>query len=696
MQPDPTSRPYDPITWKVGMMILFFAAAFGVVGGRLFWIQVVEGARYREMARKQYESKVLLRAERGRIYDRSMRDVATMMRVTSFAADPTLLKQPELVADLLALADGKPRQWYLDKIRGHKGRFVWLARSVNTVMFPLLDTLSDPGLIRVREPKRHFVYGPVAAQIIGTTDVDNNGLTGLELLYDSLLRGNSGFVVMQRDGRGRLRPSVNPQREAPTNGMGLQLTIDVEMQRVAEQELERGVRETGAASGTVIALDPATGDVLVMASWPSFDPTKLDRATSDAIRIRGITDVYEPGSTMKAITAAALLEERRIAPDDPTDGLGGRLDLRGYVIRDDHPLGRTTYRQALEQSSNVVYANSTRMLDDRVFYKYVRDFGFGIPTGIDLPGEVRGRLKRPNEFDPTTKQYMAFGYELSSTALQMVNAYAAIANGGVMMQPRLIKAFIEPDGRVVKAVRPQTIRRVIGQETSQMLTDMLTGVVQRGTATAAAISGVRIAGKTGTAKQLVDGTYSSTNYTASFVGFYPAEAPRVAMIVMMDRPTQTIYGGTAAAPVFKRIVQKTMTMMQLDADTKDRIAASAAADTVVVPDVRGLDFATAEAVLRRLGLRCSPVGDQGARQRAADQPGSIGMQLPRQGIRAERGSTVSVVLTPPGGARPDVRGLLLRRAVTVLHTAGYEVRVRGSGTVADQQWNGDTCVIRAR
>ena len=689
MQTDPTSRPYDAITWKVGIMIMFFAVAFGAVGARLFWVQVIEGARYRELARRQYESKVELRAERGRVYDRSMRDVATMMRVTSFAADPTMLKQPVLVADLLAMADGRPREWYLDRIRSHKGRFVWLARSVNTVMYPLLDTMSDPGLIRVREPKRHFVYGPVAAQIVGTTDVDNNGLTGLELQYDSLLRGTGGFVVMQRDGRGRLRPSVNPEREAPRNGLGLQLTIDVEMQRVVEQELERGVRETGAASGTVIALDPATGDVLAMASWPSFDPTRLDRASTDAIRIRGITDMYEPGSTMKAITAAALLEERRIAPDDPVDGLGGRLDIGGFVITDDHPLWRTTFREALEQSSNVVFANSTRLLDDRVLYKYVRDFGFGIPTGIDLPGEVRGRLKRPNEFDPTTKRFMAFGYEMSSTALQMVTAYAAIANKGVMMQPRVVKAFIEPGGRVRNDLRVQTVRRVIGEQTAAMLTDMLTGVVDRGTATAAAIPGVKIAGKTGTAKQLVDGAYSSTNYTASFVGFYPAQAPRVAMIVMMDRPTSTIYGGTAAAPVFRRIVQKTMTMMQLDADTRDRIAASAAADTVVVPDVRGLDAPTATGVLQRLGLR---VAD--ATQSAS---GTVQQQHPVHGTRSARGTTVTLRMTSAQGAtRPDVRGFVLRRAIAALHSAGYDVRVRGSGTVREQRWNGDTCTLEAR
>lgn len=692
MQQDPTSRPYDPITWKAGLMILLFSVAFMVVAGRLFWVQVVEGARYRELAKKQYESKVSLRAERGRIFDRSMRDVATMMRTTSFAADPTLMKQPDLVAQLLAVADGKPASWYRSRINEHKGRFVWLARGVNTVLYPLLDTLNDPGLIRVREPKRHFVYGPVAAQIIGTTDVDNNGLTGLELAYDSLLRGTSGFVIMQRDGRGRLRPSVNPEREAPRNGLGLQLTIDVEMQRVVEQELERGVRDAGAASGTVIALDPSTGDVLAMASYPSYDPTKLDRATNDAIRIRGITDVYEPGSTMKAVTAAALLEERKLAPDDQVDGLGGLLDLQGHVIKDDHPLGRTTFRVALEQSSNVVFAQSTRLLDDRVFYKYVRDFGFGIPTGIDLPGEVRGRLKRPNEFEPTTKHFMAFGYELNVTALQMVNAYAAIANNGVMMQPRIVKALIEPDGSVQKEFRAQTVRTVISEATARSLTDMLVGVVERGTGKEARIPGVRIAGKTGTAKQIVDGAYSSTNYTASFVGFFPADAPRVAMIVMLDRPMTSIYGGTASAPIFRRIVQKTMTMMSLDDATRTQIAASAAADSVIVPDIRGLEARTADTVLRRMGLRVDPSH--------INIPGTILRQQPIHGVKVVRGSPIRIEVAPPvvdgKGAKPDVTGFTLRRAVTVLHGAGFEVKVVGGGRVAEQRWNADTCTLICR
>ena len=276
-----------------------------------------------------------------------------------------------------------------------------------------------------------------------------------------------------------------------------------------------------------------------------------------------------------------------------------RSVIFGAPIRDDHPVGQTTFSGAMEQSSNVVFAKSVSALDDRVYYKYVRDFGFGIPSGIDLPGEVRGRLKRPNEFDATTKTYMAFGYQLSATALQMVNAYAAIANGGVMMEPRIVQSVIAADGSILRENKPMRIRRVISEQTAKLLTDMLVGVVERGTGSEARIPGVRIAGKTGTAQQLVDGAYGTSSYTASFVGFYPAEAPRVAMIVMLDRPTTSIYGGSTAAPIFRRIVQKTMTMLALDDNTRTRIAASADADSVFVPDVRGLDPLTADTVLDR-------------------------------------------------------------------------------------------------
>jgi len=678
---------YDPIRWKAGLLIAAFFFLLSIVIGRLFWVQVVEGARYRELAKKQYESKVSLRAERGRFFDRHGRDVAGMMRTTSFAADPVMLKQPELLSQLLASATEDSAQHYRQRLRATKGRFVWLARGVNSVLYPDLDTLQDPGLIRVTEPKRNFYYGPVAAQVLGTTDVDNNGLTGLELQYDAILRGESGFVVMQRDGRGRLRPGVNPERQSPKNGHGLELTIDIEFQRIVEQELRRGVRESGAESGTVVAIEPSTGDILAMASYPSFDPNRLNKASADAIRIRAVTDQYEPGSTMKAITAAALLEEEKIAPNDRVDGRGGLLQIPGHVIRDDHPLGVTSFQIALEQSSNVVFATAVRMLDDRTYYKYVRDFGFGIPSGIDIPGEIRGLLKKPDQFDENTKLFMSYGYELSATALQVLVAYATIANGGVMMQPRCVKAIRSPEGAVIKNVKPQVVRRVISERTSQILTEMLTGVVERGTGTATRIPGVKIAGKTGTAQQFVGGTYSQQAYTASFVGYYPAHAPRVAMVVMLNKPTTSIYGGTTAAPIFRRVVQKTMTMLELDAGTVEHIAASAEADSVVVPDVRGLQPRTADTVLRQVGLHLEEVADSGV----------ILHQQPYPGQRVERSTALTVKVSPGKHPQhPDVTGLTLRRAIAVLHDAGIEVKVSGTGRVVQQVWHGSTCNLIAR
>lgn len=680
---------HDPIAWKSGLLVFFFALAFSVIIGRLFFVQVIEGARYRDLAKKQYESKVPLRAERGRLMDRNGRDMATMMKMTSFAADPSILEQPELVAQLLAATGSEPASVYLNKIRSAKGRFVWLARGINTVLFPVLDTIKIRGLIRVKEPKRLFTHGPLAAQVIGTTDVDNNGLTGIELQYNEILKGKSGFVVMQRDGMGRLRPGINPEREAALDGKNLQLTVDLEMQRVVEQELARGVYENGATSGTVIAIEPSTGDILAMASYPSFHPNRLDQATDDAIRIRSITDQYEPGSTMKAITAAALIEEGKVGRLDPVNGGTGQIQMPGgAIIKDDHPVGQTSFQGALEQSSNVVFATLSRRLDDRVFYKYVRDFGFGIPTGIDLPGEVRGRLKRPNEFDVSTKSYMAFGYEVSATALQVLCAYAAIANNGVLMQPRIVKAVMQDKSDEMMEVSPQKVRQVIRESTAQELKEMLVAVVERGTATQAAIPGVRIAGKTGTAQQLTNGTYDRKNYTASFVGYYPADKPRVAMIVMLDKPTASIYGGQTAAPIFRRIVQKTMTMLKLDVATQERIAASHVSDTVVVPDVRGLSYSTADSVLHRLGLGLDTAGSGPLLLR----------QTPAQGTRVERGQSVRGEFQPlaVNSSRPIVVGFSLRKAITVLHAAGYEVRVRGSGKVVQQDWKDKTCIITAQ
>ncbi len=667
--------------------MLLFVFGFVIILGRLFWVQVVDHTRYREVAKRQYESKVELRAERGSFFDRKNREIVGMIRTTSFAADPTVVEQPALIAQLLAGATGVSDNEYLAKLRTKGRRFVWLARGVNTALFPDLDILKDPGLIRVTEPKRNYLYGTVGAQLLGSTDVDNNGVTGLELQYDHALRGRPGFVIMQRDGRGRLRTGVNPERRSPQNGNNLTLTIDIEFQKVVEQELARGVAESGALSGTIVAMEPTTGYILAMASYPSYDPLRLDLTTNDALRIRAITDQYEPGSTVKAITAAALIQEGKLGPSDTVNMHGGTLHLGPYVIRDDHPMRQSTLQSALEQSSNVAFASSVQLLDDRVFYKYFRDFGFGIPTGIDIRGEVRGLLKKPTQFAFGTKNYMAHGYGLSCTALQILNAYATIANGGQMMEPRCVQRITDPAGKVVARFEPQKVRRVISEETAKKVTQMLIGAVERGTGVKAAIPGLSIAGKTGTSKQLILGSYEQTSaYTASFVGFYPAQRPQIAMIVLLDKPTTSIYGGTTAAPIFRRIVQKSLSMITLNPTEQQSLAASAAADSVVVPDIRGLRPSTADTILAKLGLRLADKSDNGI----------VLHQAPSAGTSVERGQVIQIRITPhQKKAHPDVRGMVLRRAISILHDAGYEVRVRGSGIVQEQHWTGDTCTLHA-
>lgn len=325
---------------------------------------------------------------------------------------------------------------------------------------------------------------------------------------------------MKRDAVGNLYPTVEMSDKHIVKGDNVALTLDIELQRIAEYELAEGIMESHAEGGTVIAIHPATGEVLAMASYPTFDPNHNNNILPEAMRLQGITDIYEPGSTFKLITACALIEEGILKPDSKVNGMGGSYRIGNYEIKDSHPMYKMSFSEALEQSSNIVFAKNSDNLSSDKFYKYARDFGFGIFLGIDLPGEVSGILKKPSAFDASTKRFMAYGYELGATALQVVNAYATVANRGIMMRPYVIKSIIDNDGGTIMYNKPQRIRSVISNKTSMIVKDMLCGVVDRGTGQEAKIDGIRIAGKTGTAQQLIDGKYSKQAYTASFAGFF--------------------------------------------------------------------------------------------------------------------------------------------------------------------------------
>lgn len=685
-QPAPPRRrsPVRRDARRLAVVGVLLTLGLGAVVVRLAALQIGDGDHYAELARRQYESRVSLEPERGLIYDRNGNLLATNALSYSFAVDPKHVEDPKRLAAAFAGALGGEPAEYLGKI-GQKDRsFVWIRRKVAGAALEALRNISDNGVIRIKEPLRRFEYDSLAAQILGYTDVDNNGISGVESRFNEQLKGRSGFMIMQRDALGRRRPDIDLPQSPPEHGSGLMLTIDINVQGIVEEELARGVRSAGAASGTAVAIDPRTGEILAMSSYPSFNPNDVRGADPAAIRIRAVTDTYEPGSTMKAITAAAAIEEGVVDQEEVIDGNGGVMAVGAHTIRDDHPMAQMTFRSALEQSSNVAFAQIAGRLAAPRFYKYVRDFGFGIVSGVDLPGEVRGEVKKPNDFSVGTQEFMAFGYELAVTPLQLVSAYAAIANGGVMMRPHLLKKRLDREGEILEEIEPQEIRRVVSEETAATVREMLVSVVEKGTGGAARIPGLRIAGKTGTAQQLSGGAYSKEKYNASFAGFFPAEDPRIALLVLLDSPTNGYYGGQVAAPIFREIARRVVNASMHGSEPELRIASATsqqraaipmpASVTIGAPDLRGVELAAARRVAERYGLRVMARGS-----------GSIVVaQEPAPHVPIEQRSVVTLVTANDTVRMPDLRGMTVRRAINLLNAGRIRPRISGSGRVRQQ------------
>lgn len=679
----PRRRPRrEALRIYVAGAVLF--AGLLVIAGRLVKLQIMDGAEYAEQARRQYESKVVLQAERGALYDRAGNLLATNAASISFAADPRHVENPQKLARTFSKVLGESYETWLAKLTEKNTSFVWLQRKVSGQALEQLKNIDDDGLVKLKEPIRHFEYASLGAQALGSTDIDNNGLNGIELFYDEQLQGADGYMVMQRDARGRRRPDVDLPQVKPQHGTALMLTLDINIQGIVEDELRRGVENAGAVSGTAIAMDPRTGELLAMASYPTYDPNNMRSAEQAAIRVRAITDTYEPGSTMKMVTTAAALEEGVVSPDEEIDCNEGLYRVGNHTIRDDHPAGVISFREAMTRSSNIAMAKIASRVPAPRFYKYVRDFGFGIISGVDLPGEARGEVKKPNEFSEGTQEFMAFGYQLAVTPLQLVSAYAAVANGGLMMKPHLLKRRLGRNGEVIEEMEPQEIRRVISPETAGVLRDMLVDVVEKGTGREARIDGMKIAGKTGTSQQFADGVYSREKYNASFAGFFPADNPRVTLLVLLDNPTNGYYGGQVAAPIFREIARRIMGASVRD-DRPEPVYASgnqpglrrvAALTTLHAPDLRGIDADAARQLGEKYGCR---VLVRGAGRLVAAQE-------PEPGTSIEARSVLTLRMSGPEDATlmPDVRGMSLRRALNILSACRIKPRVSGSGIIRSQ------------
>lgn len=608
-----------------------------VVLGRAFQLQVLESGRWAERARVQQRQRLSVAAPRGSIYDRNGVPLASTQEGFRVGIAPGELRDARAVVRRLRTALGLSER-EAERVVSRRQRWAALPGVWDAWAREALEGVR--GIYFERVYRRFYPRGEIALELLGGVSAEGRALGGLELEFDSVLRGRPGRAVARRDGRGEPIPGALVSVEEPVPGRDLVLSIDSELQEIAHEALRQAITQTGAAGGELLLADPHSGGILAAAS----------HHRDGARHWRAAAEPYEPGSTLKPFVIAALLAEGKGSLNDRVYAEQGRWVHGGRTMADVHGYGWLTLREALRYSSNIALAKAAERLTAEEQYRYLRDFGFGTPTGVPYPSESSGALRRPREWSGYSKASLAIGYEISVTPLQLLLAYSALANGGVLMEPRLVRAVRGRDGRSVRAYSPRAVRRVIPEEVARSIARALVEVVEGGTGHEADLGTFHVGGKTGTARRYVGGAYESGSYLASFAGFFPAADPQLAFVVMLDRPQSSTSGGMAAAPV----TRATLTAL----------------------------LAARRTPLDRRAIAAVPQGTtSSAPAAAATEPagGGVGPFI----FALDAGPPRRFRATTPAPARPvpDVSGLSLRDAVRRLHAQGFRARVAGSGPV---------------
>ena len=542
-----------------GVFTLFFAA----IGIKAAYLQVFRGSWLSQKAADQYEVSYKSAGKRGTIFDRNLREMAVSIDVESIAAHPTQIEHPKQVARSLSKALKMNRKALFRKLYSKK-KFVWIKRKVSPKQAEAVKKLDISGLDFIPEHKRFYPNKTLAAQLIGFTDIDDHGLEGLEFYYNDILSGSVVEYTVLRDARGQGFEAESPAGSA-TSGKNLVLTIDSTIQYIAEKALGESVKAFSAKSGMVVVMDPRTGALLAMAQVPLFNPNALDGFNRKVWRNRIITDPFEPGSTMKIFSAAAAIESGSCSPSSIFYCENGAYRIGNHIIHDSHEHGWLSLQQIIKYSSNIGAVKFSAVTGAQNLFKTLRKFGFGEKTGIDCPGETSGSLAPYQRWTTVDAGTISFGQGVSVSALQLITAISAVANKGVLMKPYAVQAITDYHGRLIKSFAPKIARRVISEKTAGTLTRIMqTVVTEGGTGVNAALDGYSACGKTGTAQKIDEnGRYSNEKFVSSFVGFAPAEAPKIAVLVVVDEPQKEHYGSAVAAPAFKTIAQKTLDYMNI-------------------------------------------------------------------------------------------------------------------------------------
>jgi cell division protein FtsI (penicillin-binding protein 3) len=680
--PNPKTRLY-----ALGGFFLFWLL---MISFRLLQLEVVDYGEWMQRAARQQQRSIEVAARRGNIYDRNGHELAMSIDVDSVFAVPSEIPDPETTASLLGRVLNLPAPEIVAKLRGSHS-FAWIARKIDADESKRLRAMNLRGIYFEKEPKRFYPKRELAAQTLGYVGVDDEGLGGIEHEYDDQLRGQPGRMQIVMDAR---RKWFGRVEKYPDAGENVVLTIDEKIQYIAERELEKALADTHAIAGTVVVQNPHTGEILALASRPTFNPNSFRHVPLEALKNRAVSDMYEPGSVFKIVTYSAALQEQLIHPDDMIDTQGGVISIGNLRIHDLHKMGVVPISEALAHSSDVAAVKVGMKLGDDRFYSFIHNYGFGQPTGIELPGETRGVARPPNRWSKVSIGAVSIGQEVGVTPLQLVSMVSTIANDGIYTPPRIVAGVLPPRGT------PQTVtfhpaqqRRVVSPLVSAEMRKMLEGVVLFGTAKRAILDGYSSAGKTGTAQKVdpATGTYSKTNYVATFAGFAPVNTPAITILVSLDSPKGLHQGGQVSAPVFARIAQQVLAYLNVPHDVEldpKRLQLRAAARNEDLsdnsPDRIGAEWTADDEV-----AQSATAPPTAAAAKASTPEKATAAKMQPEAVAAAsvpaKAAEGTVVLDVGGGVTvPSFVGKTMRSAVETAQDAGIELEAVGSGVAREQ------------
>ncbi len=538
---------------EAAFLLFFIFFIFSLA--RLFYIQFFRSHHLAEIAKKQHHLFIELEPRRGTIYDINLKPQAVNLACDSVYGCPNEIpkKDKEAIIKQLQSLLNLDYSFLKERLSRNKS-FIWIARKISPQQSEAIKKLNLKGIGFIKESKRCYPNNYLASQALGFAGLDNKGLEGLELYYDKYLRGESGWAFILRDAHSK-KLDIYERIILPKDGYDLILTIDEVIQYIAERELDKVFRNYRARGASIVVMNPHTGEILALANRPTFDQNRHANATPDQIRNRSICDLFEPGSVFKIVTASAALEENKVREEDRFFCENGQYRVANHILHDHRAHGWLVFREVIEQSSNIGICKVAEILGPEIICRYLKLFGFGAKTGIDLPGEIKGMTKDLRTWSKTSIAAIPMGQEIGVTALQLVNAISVIANGGYLMKPYIVKEIRDKQGQTIEVFSSTPVRKVISPETVARIKKILIGVIENGTGKLARNPDILAAGKTGTAQKVEpNGRYSHSKFIASFMGFAPAEDPAIAVVITVDEPRGYYFGGVVSAPVFKNVV----------------------------------------------------------------------------------------------------------------------------------------------